>query len=183
MVLELYPIKKVTFCHFSVVVERESRERERERESGTVTFHVSLFKCPGWKFVGKVWNFCVLLLDDLMSWWMFKWRSGALARAQIIKRPGHAAKSILPLQNPNSPYMKIIYKMDVHHLSWNDPQFLHIWLSGGAIVIDAGEGYGSASFDFIKSSLQLPSLELRVKIILKVSIGCCSNQFAPLGSG
>ena len=24
MVLELYPIKKVTFCHFSVVVERES---------------------------------------------------------------------------------------------------------------------------------------------------------------
>ena len=54
----------------------------RERESGTVTFHVSLFKCPGWKFVGKVWNFCVLLLDDVTSWWMFKWRSGALARAQ-----------------------------------------------------------------------------------------------------
>ena len=74
MVLELYPIKKVTFCHFSVVVERES---------GTVTFHASLFKCPGWKFVGKVWNFCVLLLDDVTSWWMFEWRSGALARAQI----------------------------------------------------------------------------------------------------
>ena len=57
--------------------------RRESRESGTVTFHVSLFKCPGWKFVGKVWNFCVLLLDDVTSWWMFKWRSGALARAQI----------------------------------------------------------------------------------------------------
>ena len=66
---------------------RESRERERERESresGTVTCHAYMFKCPGWKFVGKVWNFCVLLLDDVASWWMFKWRSGALARAQII---------------------------------------------------------------------------------------------------
>ena len=44
-----------------------------------------MFKCPGWKFVGKVWNFCVLLLDDVTSWWMFKWRSGALARAQTIR--------------------------------------------------------------------------------------------------
>ena len=83
MVLELYPIKNVTFCCFSVVErERESRERE-SRESGTVTCHAYMFKCPGWKFVGKVWNFSVLLLDDVTSWWMFKWRSGALARAQI----------------------------------------------------------------------------------------------------
>ena len=26
---------------------------------------------------------CVLLLDDVISWWMFLWRSGALTRAQI----------------------------------------------------------------------------------------------------
>ena len=86
MVFELYPVKKVTFCRFSVVEREGERERERERvgrESGTVTCHVSMFKCPGLKFVGKVWNFFVLLLDDVTSWWMFKWRSGALARAQI----------------------------------------------------------------------------------------------------
>ena len=71
-------LKKVTF----LPIFRSSRERVG-RESGTVTCHVSLFKCPGWKFVGKVWNFCVLLLDDVPSQWMFKWRSGALARAQI----------------------------------------------------------------------------------------------------
>ena len=68
---------------------RESRERERERESresGTVTFHVYLFKCPGWKFIGKVWKFCELLLDDVTSWWMFEWKSGALARAQMSRR-------------------------------------------------------------------------------------------------
>ena len=67
------------------------RERERvgreSRESGTVTCHAYMFKCPGWKFVGKVWNFCVLLLDDVTSRWMFKWRSGALARAQITWTP------------------------------------------------------------------------------------------------
>ena len=40
------------------------RERERER---VVTFSVFMFKCPGCKFVGKVWNFCVLLLDDVTS--------------------------------------------------------------------------------------------------------------------
>ena len=45
----------------------------RERESGTVTFHVSLFKCPGWKFVGKVhssWNFDRVLLCYC---WMILW--------------------------------------------------------------------------------------------------------------
>ena len=46
---------------------RSSSRESRERESGTVTCHAYMFKCPGWKFVGKVWNFCVLLLDDVTS--------------------------------------------------------------------------------------------------------------------
>ena len=48
----------------------------RARASGTDTFHVSLFKCPGWKFVGKVrssrtyiWR-CMLSWDDVISWWI-----------------------------------------------------------------------------------------------------------------
>ena len=84
-------VKRSRFAVF-----RSSRE---SGESGTVTFHVSLFKCPGWKFVGKVWNFCVLLLDDVTSWWMFKWRSGALARAQMYcdGRPSLSLRSALYL--------------------------------------------------------------------------------------
>ena len=57
--------------------------RERERESGTVTCHVSMFKCPGWKFVGNVYNLFCAFFGLCLSWWMFQWRSGALARAQI----------------------------------------------------------------------------------------------------
>ena len=68
--------------------ERESREREREREreSGTVTFHLrSSGRCV---HDGTLKGCCVLLLDDVISWWMFQWRSGALAWAQMFKCSG-----------------------------------------------------------------------------------------------
>ena len=64
-------------CLILVVEIRDSRE------SGTVTCHVSLFKCPGWKFVGNVYNLFCAFFGLCLSWWMFQWRSGALARAQM----------------------------------------------------------------------------------------------------
>ena len=38
------------------------------RESGTITCHVSLLKCPGWKFVGNCYGvYCVLFFDNMQG--------------------------------------------------------------------------------------------------------------------
>ena len=61
-----------SYSHLKCLILVVERERD-SRESGTVTFHVSLFKCPGWKFVGKVhssWNFDRVLLGYC---WMMLW--------------------------------------------------------------------------------------------------------------
>ena len=64
----------------------------RARASGTETFHVSLFKCPGWKFVGKVRSSrnLYMALYAIVRWCyqlmnrMFRWRSGALPGPRYI---------------------------------------------------------------------------------------------------
>ena len=55
---------------------------------GTVTCHASLSSVG--KIVGNMRTLigcCMLLLDDDISLWMFLWRSGAFARAQMFRCP------------------------------------------------------------------------------------------------
>ena len=71
-------------CHFAVF--RWSRVESRV---GYRNIHQRIYTALAASSSGScvllgtfIWC-CVLLLDDVMSWCMFEWRSGALARAQI----------------------------------------------------------------------------------------------------
>ena len=61
-----------------------------------------------WTFIG----YCMLFLDDLMSWWMFEWSSGALARAQKLL-------IWCKFQMKSSPFSHIIfYLLLIYHWSF-----------------------------------------------------------------
>ena len=109
----------MSFCRFSVV---ESGVVERV---GYRNIHQRIYTALAASSSGScvllgtfIWC-CVLLLDDVMSWCMFEWRSGALARAQIYLSISLAILKPQGLRQPDLHYTSGRAEVNYYPRLWN----------------------------------------------------------------